>query len=86
MAYVPSSAYEPDLAGVPSSSSLLENILFDTPLDTNSDDENPPPFVAPPTPAPQTTPQVPRWVHSTREAIGDLNGDPIDKLQTCSQL
>ena len=83
---MPSSAYDPDLAGVPSSSYLLDNNPSDNSLDTDNDDENPPPSVPPPTLAPLTTSQLPRWVHSTREVVGDLAGDPIDQCQTRSQF
>ena len=55
-------------------------------LDTDSDDENPPLHVPPPSPAPPITPQLPQWVCSTRESIGDLVGDPIDKHQTHSHF
>ena len=59
LAYVPSSAYEPDLAVVPFSSSLLNNTPSDISLDTDSDDEHPPPPVSPPALAPLTTSQLP---------------------------
>ena len=84
LAYVPSSACEPDLAVVPFSSPFLNNTPSDISLDTDSDDEHPPPPVSSPAPAPPTTSQLPRWVHSTRESVGDLVGDPIDQCQTHS--
>ena len=71
---VPSLAYEPDLVNVPSSpSSFLDR--FPTPVFyVDSEDENPPlPAHVPPV-AP--APMLPRWVHSTCEAIGDIFGDP----------
>ena len=78
-AYVPSSACEPDLVVVPFSSSLLNNTPFDISSDTDSDDEHPPPPVSPPSPAPLTTSQLPRWIHSTCEAADDLAGDPTNQ-------
>ena len=81
---MPSSACEPDLAIVPSSSSLLDNTPFDSSSNTDSDDENPPPLIPPLALAPPTTSQIPRWVHSTREVVGDLAGDPTYQCQTCS--
>ena len=85
-AYVPSSSYEPDLAVVPFSSSLFNNTPSDISSDTNSDDEHPPPPVSSPAPAPSITSQLPRWVRSTCEAVGDLGCDPTDKCQTYSQF
>ena len=76
--YVPSSACEPDLAVVPSSSSLLNNTPSDIPFDTNSDDEHPSPPISQPALAPPTTSQLPQWVLSTCEATGDLVGDPTE--------
>jgi hypothetical protein len=79
---VPSSACDPSSAFVPSS------ILVSSSND-DSKDENPPPsthlpldesFELEPTP----TPSLPRWVCSTREATGDLVGDPSDQRRTCS--
>ena len=54
--------------------------------DTDSDDDHPPPSVSPPAPAPPTTSQLPRWVRCTREAAGDLAGDPTDQRRTHSQF
>jgi hypothetical protein len=57
--------------------------------DDDSEDENPPlpahltldesfePKLTP-------VPSLPRWVHSTREAVGGLVGDPSDQHQTRS--
>jgi hypothetical protein len=80
----PSSAYEPSLAFVPSS------ILVSS-LDDDNEDENPPlPDHLPPVesfvPKPTPTPLLPRWVHSARQAIGDLVGDPSNQRRTCSQF
>ena len=77
LTYMSSSACEPNLVVVPSMFSLLENTP-DSSLDTESDYENPPPYVPPLAPTPLTTSQLPRWVLCTREAIGDLVGDPKD--------
>ena len=83
---VPSLVCEPDPAIVPSSSSS-SNFLGRFPTlvsDDESEDENPPlpahvPQIAP-------APILPRWVHSTCEAAGDLTGDPRDQRQKCSQF
>jgi hypothetical protein len=81
---VHSSACEPSLAFVPSSVPILVSSSYD-----DSEDENPPlPSHLPPDesfePEPTPAPQLPRWVHSTREAIGDLIGDPSDQRRTRS--
>ena len=81
---MPSSVYDPDLTIVPSSSSLLDNTPSCSSSDTNSDNENPPPPIPPLAPAPPTTSQLPRWVHSTREVVGDLASAPTDQRQTRS--
>ena len=84
---VPSLAYEPDLAIVPSSSSSSFSFLdrFPTPVsDDDSEDENPPPPAHVPPIAP--APILPRWVRSTCEAAGDLAGDPRDQRRTRSQF
>jgi hypothetical protein len=83
---VPSSACEPSLAVVPSSVSIL-----DSSSDDDSEDENPPlPADIPPNdsfePEQAPVPPLPRWVRSTREAVGDLVGDPSDQRQTRSQF
>ena len=72
-------AYDPDSTIVPSSS--YSNFLdrFPTPIsDDDSEDENPPPPAHVPQIAP--APILPRWVHSTCEAAGDLR----DQRQTHS--
>jgi hypothetical protein len=76
---VPSLACEPSLAVVPSSVSILNSSS-----DDDSEDENPPPPAdIPPDesfePEQAPVPSLPRWVHSTREAAGDLVGDPSDQ-------
>ena len=83
---VPSLACEPDSTIVPSSSSS-SNFLdrFPTPVsDDDSEDENPPPPAHVPPIAP--APILPRWVHSTCEAAGDLASDPRDQRRTRSQF
>ena len=59
--------------------------------DDDSVDENPPPLTHPPLdesfePEPAPAPPLPRWVRSTREAAGDLVGDPSDQRWTHSQF
>jgi hypothetical protein len=82
LAIVPSSVCEPSSAFVPSYDLVSSS-------DDGSEDENPPPPTQPPPyesfePEPTPTPPLPRWVRSTREAAGDLVGDPLDQCQTCS--
>ena len=86
LTYVPSSACEPDLVVVPSSSSLLNKTHSDSSLDTDSDDENHPLPVPPLALAPSTTSQLPQWVLSSREAAGDIAGDPTNQRQRHSQF
>jgi hypothetical protein len=79
---VPSSACEPYSTFVPSSDLVSSS-------DDDSEDENPPPPAHPPPdesfePEPTPAPPLPRWVRSTREAAGDLVGDPSDQRQTRS--
>jgi hypothetical protein len=81
---VPSSACEPSSTFVPSYDLVSSS-------DDDSEDENPPPPAHPPPdesfePEPAPAPPLPRWVCSTREAVGDLVGDPSDQRQTCSQF
>jgi hypothetical protein len=81
---VPSLACEPSSTFVPSSVPILVSSS-----DDDSEDENPPPPAhLPPDesfePEPTPTPSLPRWVCSTREAVGDLVGDPSDQRQTRS--
>jgi hypothetical protein len=85
-AIVPSSACDPSSVVVPSSVPIL-----DSSSDDESEDENPPlPADIPPDesfePEQAPVPPLPRWVHSTREATGDLVGDPSDQRQTRSQF
>jgi hypothetical protein len=77
-AIVPSLAYEPSSAFVPSFVPILVSSS-----DYDNEDENPPlPTHLPPDesfePEPTPAPSLPRWVRSTREAVGDLFGDPSD--------
>jgi hypothetical protein len=58
-------------------------------LDDDNEDKNPPPPAHLPLdeyiePKPTPTPLLPRWVCSTREALGDLVGDPSYQFQTHS--
>eukprot|EP00253_Pinus_taeda_P017693 PITA_17693 len=71
------SACEPSPADVPPLpiSSTFENISSS---DDESEDDNPPP--------PSQDPQLPRWVRATRDAAGDLPGDPTDQRRTRSQF
>jgi hypothetical protein len=83
---VPSSACEPSSAFVPSSVPILVSSLYD-----DNEDENPPlPTHLPPDesfePEPTPVPPLPRWVCSTREAVGGLVNDPSYQLRTCSQF
>eukprot|EP00253_Pinus_taeda_P032502 PITA_32502 len=49
--------------------------------DVNEDDNPPPPSQDPP-----SAPSLPKWVHATRNAAGDLVGDPTDQRHTRSQF
>ena len=83
LAGVPSLAYELDSMIVPSSSSSNSLDRFPTPVsDDNSEDENPPSPAHVPQIAP--APILPRWIHSTCEATGDLSSDPRDQRRTRS--
>jgi hypothetical protein len=86
LAIVPSSAYEPSSTFEPSSILILVSSS-----DGDSEDENsPPPDHLPPNeffePEPTLVPSLPRWVHSTQEAVGGLVDDPLDHHQTRSQF
>jgi hypothetical protein len=83
-AFVPSLACEPNSEFVPSSDLVSSS-------DDDSEDENPPSPTHPPTDesfkhesAP--VPPLPRWVHSTQEAVGGLVGDPSDQHRTRSKF
>eukprot|EP00253_Pinus_taeda_P005463 PITA_05463 len=71
------SACEPSPADVPPLpiSSTFENISSSY---DGSEDDNPP--------RPSQDPQLPIWVRATRDAAGDLVGDPRDQRRTCSQF
>jgi hypothetical protein len=65
---------------VPSSIPIL--VSFSS-SDDNNEDENPPPLAHLPLDEsikhePALTPQLPRWVCSTREKTSDLASDPLD--------
>jgi hypothetical protein len=83
-AVLASSACEPSLAPVPSF------VLVSSSNDDSEDENTPPPAHLPPDesfePEPALTPSLPRWVCSTREAIGDLVGDPSYQRRTCSEF
>jgi hypothetical protein len=75
---VPSSAYKPSSAFVPSFVPILVSSS-----DDDSEDENPPLPVHLPLdesfePEPAPIPLLPRWVCSTQEAVGGLVSDPSD--------
>jgi hypothetical protein len=66
-------------------------ILVSSSSNDDSEDENPPaPTHLPPDESiehePAPAPSLPRWVRSTREAVGDLVGDPSDQRRTRSQF
>eukprot|EP00253_Pinus_taeda_P007002 PITA_07002 len=75
------SAYEPNSTNVPPLSipSTSKNIPS---LDDAIEDENPPP----PSWDPPSAPQLPKWMHTTRNAAGAPAGDPIDQRCTHSQF
>jgi hypothetical protein len=81
---VPSLACEPYSVFVPSSD------LVSSSYDDNEDENPPPPAHPPPDesfePEPAPAPLLPRWVCSTREAVGDLVSDPSDQHWTRSQF
>jgi hypothetical protein len=89
-------AYKPSLVIVPCSACDLSSafvISYDlvSSLDDDSEDENPPPPTHPPPyesfePKPTPTPPLPRWVHSTRKADGDIFSDPSYQRRTHSQF
>jgi len=75
------SAYEPSSAEMPplSISSTFENI---SPLDDESEDDNPPT----PSQDPSSAPQLPKWVRATRDAAGTLLGGPTYQQRTRSMF
>jgi transposase InsO family protein len=90
LACEPNSAIVPSLACEPSSAFVPSYDLVSS-SDDYSEDENPPPPAHPPPdesfePEPAPAPPLPRWVHSTREAAGDLVGDPSYQHRTHSQF
>ena len=62
----------------------LSSIFNSIPSSSDDDieDHNPPP----PLEIIPFTPQLPRWVRSTRDAAGSLAGDPVDQRRTRSQF
>jgi hypothetical protein len=83
---VPFSTCEPSLTCVPS----FVPILVSSSDDDNEDENMLPPAHLPPDESielePTPTPPLPKWVCSTREAVGDLVVDPSDQRQTRSQF
>jgi hypothetical protein len=82
--FVPSSACDPSLTIMP----YFVHILVSSSSDDDSEDENPPlpahiPLDESIEHEPAPTPSLLKWVPSTREAIGDLTGDPSNQCQTC---
>ena len=65
-----------------SSSSLDSSPFLSTSSNDDSGSENPRPLA----PVPLPTPYLPQWVYSTREATGDLDGDPSNQFQQCSHF
>jgi hypothetical protein len=83
---VPTTACEPCSTFVPSFVPIMVSSL-----DDDNEDESPTlpthlPLDDSFEPKPAPTPPLPRWVHSTREAIRDIVGDPSYHHQTHSQL
>jgi transposase InsO family protein len=88
LACKPNSTIVPSLTCEPSSTFVPSYDLFYY-LDDDSEDENPPLSTYPPPnesfePEPTPAPSLPRWFHSTQEAVGDLVGDPLDQRWTRS--
>jgi hypothetical protein len=92
LACEPNSTVVPSLACKPSSTFVPSSVMASS-SDDDNEDENPPPpahllldesFELETTPTP--VPLLPRWVRSTREAVGDLVGDPSDQRRTRSQF
>jgi hypothetical protein len=84
---VPSIACESSLAFVPTSIP----IPVSSSSDDHCEDENPPLLAhLPPAESiehePARVPLLSIWVHSTREAVGDLVGDPLDQRRTRLQF
>jgi hypothetical protein len=85
---VPSLSYDPNSEFVPSlacesSSMFVPSSVIVSYSDDGNEDENPPlhAHLPPddsfePEPAPAPAPPLPRWVCSTREAVGDIIDDP----------
>jgi len=93
LAFVSCLAHDPSLASMPSS---IPNFSIRDPTsvsssDNDSEDENTPlpahlPRVGSIEHEPAPTPQLPKWVHTTQEAVGDLVNDPTDQHHTRSQF
>ena len=86
LAGVPSLACEPNSLIVPScssSSNFLDRFPTLVSNDDSEDENTPLPTHVPPI---ALAPILPRWVHSTCEAAGDLSHDPRDQRRTRSQF
>jgi hypothetical protein len=82
LAYEPNSKIVPSSACEPSSVFVPSSIMVSSSND-DSEDEHPPlpthlPLDESFEPKPSPAPSLPRWIHSTREAIGDIVSDPSD--------
>jgi hypothetical protein len=81
--FVPSSACDPSLMFVPFSIPIL---VSSSSNDESEDENTPTPTHLPPNESIEhehaPVPLLSRWVHSTREAVGD----PLDHRRTCSQF
>ena len=79
---MPPLACKPDSAYVPPLSlSSIFNSIPSSSDDDSEDESTPPPLEIIP-----FTPQLPRWVHSTRVSVGSLAGDSTDRQCTRSQF
>ena len=64
---------------------IRRDVKFDENIsssDDESEDDNPPP----PSQDPSSVPSLRKWVRATRDAAGDLAGDPTDQRRTRSQF
>ena len=92
LACEPNSADVPSLACEPSSTDVPSSVpILDSSSDDESEGENPPSTAdIPPDdsiePEQAPVPPLPRWVHSTREVVGDLVDDPSYQCRTRSQF
>jgi hypothetical protein len=66
-------------------------ILVSSSMNNESENDNPTqlahsPLVEPVEHEPTSTPQLPRWVYTIQEVVGDFASDPFGKRHTCSRL